>query len=44
MNRKRNSKWLQILVLLTVTLLLPTRGESYCHEIEVTQRPVLRHV
>ncbi|MCH6546180.1 MAG: MBL fold metallo-hydrolase [Deltaproteobacteria bacterium] len=42
MIQKRNGKWIQILVLLTATLLLPSQGESYCHEIEVTQRPLMR--
>lgn len=42
MIQKRNGKWIQTLVLLTATLLLPSQGESYCHEIEVTQRPLIR--
>ena len=42
MIQKRTGKWTQILVLLTATLLLPSQGESYCHEIEVTQRPLMR--
>jgi len=42
MIQQRNGIWIQILVLLIVTLLLPTRSESYCHEIEVTQRPLMR--
>ncbi len=42
MIQKRNGTWIQILLLLTVILLLPGRSESYCHEIEVTQRPLVR--
>ncbi len=42
MVQKRIGRWIQIMVLLTAVLLLPAGGESYCHEIEVTRRPLMR--